>query len=120
VRRAIAEHIFAELSDRVSVLLSSHLLHEIEALADRLVIISSGRIVAAGAVDDLLAGKGTLVRAHDEPRLQAAISTAGLDARPGQQGGLLVDAEPERVGAVALHGGVILRELRLADRAGLE
>src|ERR671927_389808 len=39
-----------------TVLLSSHLLHEVEALADRLVIIDRGRIVAEGTRDELLAG----------------------------------------------------------------
>ena len=35
-----------------TVLLSSHLLHEVEAIADRLVIIGGGRIVAQGTRDD--------------------------------------------------------------------
>jgi ABC-2 type transport system ATP-binding protein len=39
-----------------TVLLSSHLLAEIQATADQLVIISAGRIVARGALTDLLAG----------------------------------------------------------------
>ena len=41
-----------------TVLLSSHLLAEIQAVADQLVIISGGRIVARGALIDLLAGPG--------------------------------------------------------------
>jgi ABC-2 type transport system ATP-binding protein len=50
-------HLVRGFADRGgTVLLSSHLLHEVEALADRLVIISNGRIVASGAVDELLAG----------------------------------------------------------------
>jgi ABC-type multidrug transport system ATPase subunit len=45
------------------VLLSSHLLHEIEVIADDLVVIGSGRIVAQGAKSDLLASAGVVVRA---------------------------------------------------------
>src|SRR5262249_53227197 len=56
-----------------TVLLSSHLLHEVEALADRLVIIDHGRIVTQGSRAELLAGRGTLVRAADGPALDAAL-----------------------------------------------
>jgi ABC-2 type transport system ATP-binding protein len=103
-----------------TVLLSSHLLGEIEALADRLVIISDGRIVASGAADELLGAGGTLVRARQEARLRDAIASAGLEARRIDDGGLLVDAEPEKVGTAALLAGVALSELRTADRGGLE
>ena len=48
-----------------TVLLSSHLLYEVEAVADQLVIIGGGRIVAQGSRESLLAGAGTLVRAAD-------------------------------------------------------
>ena len=44
-----------------TVLLSSHLLHEIEVVADDLVVIGHGRVVAAGTKADLLAGAGTHV-----------------------------------------------------------
>jgi ABC-2 type transport system ATP-binding protein len=103
-----------------TVLLSSHLLHEVEALADRLLIISNGRIVASGAIDELLAGGGTLVRAREEARLGDVLERAGLAPRRVGGGGFVVDAEPEQVGGVALRERVALRELRLADRSGLE
>ena len=45
-----------------TVLLSSHLLHEIEVIADDLVVIGNGRIVAQGAKSDLLASAGAVVR----------------------------------------------------------
>ena len=45
-----------------TVLLSSHLLHEIEVIADDLVVIGNGRIVAQGTKAELLAAAGTLVR----------------------------------------------------------
>jgi ABC-2 type transport system ATP-binding protein len=103
-----------------TVLLSSHLLHEVEALADRLLIISNGRIVASGAIDELLARGGTLVRAREEARLGDVLERSGLVARRAGGGGFVVDAEPEQVGGAALREGVALRELRLADRSGLE
>ena len=56
-----------------TVLLSIHLLREVEAVADRLVIIGNGRIVADGASDELLAGTGVLVRATDAEALASAL-----------------------------------------------
>jgi ABC-2 type transport system ATP-binding protein len=103
-----------------TVLLSSHLLREVEATVDHLVIIAGGKIVASGTAAELLAGRGTLVRAGDTGALRAALAAAGLHARENGDGGLVVDAEPEAVGVAALHGGVALRELRAADGAGLE
>ena len=52
-----------------TVLLSSHLLHEVDAIADRLVIIGSGKIVAEGSKEELLSDAGTLVRADDSAAL---------------------------------------------------
>jgi ABC-2 type transport system ATP-binding protein len=43
-----------------TVLLSSHLLYEVEALADQLVIIGHGRIMASGSREELLTGGQTL------------------------------------------------------------
>ena len=61
-----------------TVLLSSHLLGEVQAIADRIVIIGAGRIVAQGASDELLADAGTLVSAH-RPR---AARAGAADRRP--------------------------------------
>jgi len=103
-----------------SVLLSSHLLHEVEALADRLVIIDVGRIVAEGSRAELLAGAGTLVIAPDEAALRAALDAANLPARPARDGGFIVDAEQEDVGRAALAGGVVVSRIGPSGGSGLE
>jgi ABC-2 type transport system ATP-binding protein len=103
-----------------TVLLSSHLLYEVEAIADRLVIIGGGRIVAQGGRSELLSGSGTLVHASDEQALIAALAAAGLPARATTDGGFIVDAEPERVGRAALAGDVALSRLGPSESAGLE
>jgi ABC-2 type transport system ATP-binding protein len=103
-----------------TVLLSSHLLHEVDAVADQIVIIGDGRIAAHGSRADLLAGAGTLVRARDEAALVAALDAAGLSSRSDDDGGLVVNAEPEEVGRVALDGGVALSHLSPSGAAGLE
>jgi ABC-2 type transport system ATP-binding protein len=102
-----------------TVLLSSHLLHEIEVIADDLVVIGQGRIVAQGSKSELLAAAGTLVRAADVDRLARALHEAAIVTTP-IDGGLRADADPELVGQAAHRAGVVLRELRAADGAGLE
>jgi ABC-2 type transport system ATP-binding protein len=103
-----------------TVLLSSHLLHEVDAIADRLVIIGSGKIVAQGSKEELLSDAGTLVRADDAEALGRALAAAGLEGRSDENGGFLVDAEPRAVGAAAQGGGVALVHLAPAGDAGLE
>ncbi len=103
-----------------TVLLSSHLLHEIEVIADDLVVIGNGRIVAQGTKQDLLATAGTLVRTAQPEALAQALSTAGLLAHAGGDDALRVEATPDQVGRIALQAGVALVELRPAEGAGLE
>ncbi len=102
-----------------TVLLSSHLLHEIEVVADDLVVIGNGRIVAAGTKGDLLASAGTYAGAADVAALAAALAAAGHSAQHSL-GGVRTDADTAEVGRVALAAGVPLTELRPADGAGLE
>src|SRR5690242_16026671 len=103
-----------------TVLLSSHLLHEIEVIADDLVVIGNGRIVAQGSKADLLAAAGTVVRADRVPDLAAAVRGAGLTCTVGADGVLRTDSDAATVGRIALEAGVALTELRSADGAGLE
>jgi ABC-2 type transport system ATP-binding protein len=110
-----------EFADRAgTVLLSSHLLREVEAVADQLIMIGNGRIVAEGAKRDLLAASGVVARGLDTAALHQALADAGLTATPGADGALLVEAEAEAVGRVAAAAGLVLLELRPAESGGLE
>jgi ABC-2 type transport system ATP-binding protein len=103
-----------------TVLLSSHLLHEIEVIADDLVVIGNGRIVAQGTKEALLEAAGTVVRTRDLADLERALATSGVPATRSGDGALHTEADPETIGRIALHAGVALTELRAADSAGLE
>ena len=84
------------------MLLSSHLLHEVEVIADQLVIIGGGRIVAEGSKDELLAAAGTLRTLDVAARPRCTPSPrAGIPSTLAGAGSVRMDAEPARVGAVA-------------------
>ena len=103
-----------------TVLLSSHLLHEVEMIADEMVLIGRGRIVAQGTKAELLQTTGTFVRAEHPQKLAAALAEAGIKPWPSCDGGLRTESDPLDVGRVAAAAGVVLAELRPADGAGLE
>lgn len=103
-----------------TVLLSSHLLHEIEVIADEIIVIGNGRIVAQGTKAELLQTAGTFVKAGDTSALANALTSAGITASPSGDGGLRTEATPEQVGKAAASAGVALIELRPAEGAGLE
>jgi ABC-2 type transport system ATP-binding protein len=103
-----------------TVLLSSHLLSEVELIADDIVMIGQGRIVSQGSKAELLAAAGTVVRAADFDALRRALAAAGLTSTASEDGSLRTEADPALVGRAAYDGGVVLTELRAADSGGLE
>ena len=103
-----------------TVLLSSHLLAEVEAVADRMMIIGGGRIQAQGTRAELLTESRTIVEADDLAGLDAALHRAGLATHPADGDRRLVEAEPEVVARAAMADGVVLRRLAPAEGAGLE
>ena len=108
-----------------TVLLSSHLLHEVQATADHLVVISSGAAVATGPMSDLLASSTLLVRSPDSRALAAALSAAGIDHVAGPGDAFTVDACGGRITTEVLAGvardrDVLLTEFRPSDTNGLE
>ena len=107
-----------------TVLLSSHLLHEIEVIADDIGVIGQGRVVAQGTKEELLHDDRTLVRAAEVGTLTAALQQAGWTVErvdpADPAAGLRTDASLAVTGQVALEARLPLLELRAADGAGLE
>ena len=105
-----------------TVLVSSHLLSEMEQTADRVVIVGAGRLVREGSIADLRSeASGTVVvRSPDAGRLAAVLNDAGLPAVAADDGQLTVSGTTTaEVGARAFGAGVELHELR-AQTSGLE
>ena len=104
-----------------TVLLSSHLLNEVELIADEMILIGHGRIVAQGNKEQLLAGAkhtSTHVTALDNDQLTAALQAKGI-AVSAAGSGLKVEVPPVDVGRVAAENAIVLTDLRSAD-GGLE
>ena len=107
-----------------TVLLSSHLLHEVEQIADEMILIGQGRIVARGTRAELLQGRTgglatTLVTALDNDELSAALSAKGMSFSPAGPG-YRVTAAAVDVGRLAAERAVVLTDLRSGDEGGLE
>ena len=88
----------AMADDGVSVVLSSHVLAELERVADYLVVMSQGRVQVAGEVDDLLASHRVLTGPAAEAGQQAERPNVVHARRGGAQAHLLVrtNGQPTR------------------------
>ncbi len=105
-----------------TVLLSSHLLNEVELIADEMILIGHGKIVAQGDKKSLLAGAAgsgsTFVTALDNQALSTALTGKGFKVASAGEG-LRVETETVEVGRTALEHQIVLTDLRAAD-GGLE
>ena len=101
-----------------TVLVSSHLLSEIEAAADHLVMIRSGRLLYSGSLDGLLEQEQRFIDvepndAADLSTLRDRLTGAGFRVEP-ENSGLRVIADPSRSGevnATAFEAGIVLSRL---------
>jgi ABC-2 type transport system ATP-binding protein len=109
-----------DLSGRgMTVLLSSHLLGEVEDLCNRVAIVREGGVAYQGTLADLRlqAGSGYLLRSTDEERARgvAAAQPGISEVRAGVEGGVTFSAESEEaVGALSLalsEAGALILEL---------
>jgi ABC-2 type transport system ATP-binding protein len=115
------------LADRgISVFVSSHLLAEIEAICDHLVMIDNGRIVFQGGVDKLIdAQQSDIVATPEHPAdLQALAELCVAAGKPArvEQGEVHVQAAEDwapELNRAAMAAGITLRGLTVR-RASLE
>ena len=104
-----------------TVLVSSHLLSEVQQSVDDVVIISRGRLVKTGTLSslELDAAPRTIVDSPDRPSLAAALEQAGLAFTEGRSGFIVDEPDPGLVGHAAFVGGVELSALHRL-KSGLE
>ncbi|HEX5525150.1 MAG TPA: ABC transporter ATP-binding protein [Pedococcus sp.] len=98
-----------------TVLVSSHMLQEVEQTVDDVVIISNGRLVQQGPMESLHGDARSLVRTSDRDALAGALRVSDVTSAADQDGALLVDTGDLRlIGDVALRAGLPVYELRHA------
>jgi ABC-2 type transport system ATP-binding protein len=105
-----------------TVLVSSHLLSEMEILADDLVIIAAGRLVRQGTVANIIDSMGTtqmLVRTPRPDALVAVLDGTATVTRHADGALLVAGADGAAIGAAAMRAGAEIHELRL-ERPDLE
>ena len=106
-----------------SVFVSSHLLSEMELLAEDVVVIARGSLIADESMSNFLARatkKSVIVRSPDVVRLASVLAQRGVDAQIAGEGMITVDdVTPDFVGEIAFQAGVQLAELT-GQRASLE
>ncbi|WP_134772487.1 ABC transporter ATP-binding protein [Ornithinimicrobium flavum] len=95
-----------------TVLISSHLLAEVEQTVEDVIIIANGRLVRQGTMQDLHGEPATRVRTPDPGRLAEALAGAGLSATPEDGGLRVATGDLALVGDTALRAGLAVHELR--------
>ncbi len=120
--RWLRDFLRARASEGRTVLISSHVLAEVAQTVDEVVVISRGRLVAQGAIDELTrdAAAPVRVRTPQPDRLREALAAKDIVAELDGNGWLSVHGAPlEAVGDTAAECGIAVHEL-LRDRQSLE
>lgn len=104
------------------VLVSSHLLSEIALMADNVIVIGKGKLIASTSIADMLAKSSrssVFVRAATMSKLQKTLQSKDLHVQPQDNGLLVSGASMDDVGRAAFGAGIAVLELR-AQSATLE
>ena len=104
-----------------TVLLSSHLLGEVEQICDRVGVISNGKLVKQSTVQELLGEEGVLVRAQPIDQANEILSRMfGADAITRQDGALHLKTRPAQsveINRQLVAAGIGVSELRPFERS---
>jgi len=117
--REVRALIAAVAAEGATVLLSSHLLSEVEHLCTHVGVMHRGRLVAQAPLDELRAGAVPRARVDtdrpgDAARVLRELGLAGVAAEPGGASGVLGVVAPEKVVAALVHDGVPVRGFAVA------
>ncbi len=97
-----------------SVLVSSHVLSEIQQIADEVLIISRGELKYGGPLERLAdpTGAPVVVDSHDREELRRVLSEAGLDSEILRTGLTVRGSNASDVGTIAANAGIALTTLQ--------
>ncbi|MDR1767586.1 MAG: ATP-binding cassette domain-containing protein [Propionibacteriaceae bacterium] len=100
------------------VLIATHLLNELESLADEVVIINAGRVAYAGAMAGLRTGYGCVVRLAESGRLIRSLQERGIHFEyAGSSHELKVDASTRQVHRICVEQRIYLDELTISRQS---
>jgi ABC-2 type transport system ATP-binding protein len=99
-------------SEGKTILISSHMLSEVEQTVDDVVIIANGKFIRQGAIGDLHTERATTVRTSDPELLVKALAIAGLQASHLDGNIQVVGTHLVQIGDIALQAGLPIHELR--------
>jgi ABC-2 type transport system ATP-binding protein len=100
-----------------TVFVSSHLMSEMALMADHVIVVGRGRLIADASVDDIIGSSSrafTLVRSPDAGRLAGLLRAAGAEVRPSPDDAAALEITglpPAQVGDLALRHTIALHEL---------
>jgi ABC-2 type transport system ATP-binding protein len=95
-----------------TILISSHMLAEVEQTVDEVVIIANGKLIRQGAISDLPTEHVSTVRTSDPALLVRALTTSGLTASEVDGSIQVIGRDLVRIGDIALRAGLPIHELR--------
>lgn len=102
-----------------SVVVSSHDLADIEALADHVVVIDQGRLVVEGPLETMLGGGNTRVRLEDGAGAVEVLTTAGFEVSRDEMGLIVMSAAGAEIIQALAGAGIYPDEVR-PERSTLE
>ena len=97
-----------------AVFVSSHLLSEMSQMADNIIVIGKGKMIASTSIGELIAGSGhasVYVRATDNSRLQHLLGKQDITAEPFEEGLRIMGSKTDDIGRLAFHAGIPVLEL---------
>ncbi len=99
--------------DGRGVLVSSHLLSEMSQMADNVIVIGKGKLIADTSMDKLIASAGSsvFVRTSNLPVLEAELKKAGLSYKKDGKGLAINSVKTDEVGKLAHSAKLTVLEL---------
>ena len=103
----------------MAVLVSSHLLHDVQAVCDTVAVLKEGRMIAAGDIASFLRAGATAFRfaVSDVARASAIATEHGWHVRAGGDGSFVAESEqpPDALNEVLVLAGVRVSRIEAVE-----